>query len=169
LVDEVEPGSTPVHAFAKLVMFSSPKRDNYRTVLKAIGATIRYMPVWSWHEIIACHTLLYAHDETRPLADVAAAFDRWGGVPRMVLEKLRDEAAQAELDAAVATADVGILVRSAGQVDAAPEASHRLLHMLTQRPYVHKSIAFGSVHIADAVLNRLSKQQQEQLLVTWCA
>jgi hypothetical protein len=144
-------------------VFSSPKRENYKAFLKAVGSTIRYMPVWSWDEIHACHTLLYANDPTRPLAEVVAAYERWGGVPRFVLEKLRDKAAQGELDAAIATADLGVVDRCTGEVDSAPETSHRLLHILTQRPYIEKSIAFGSAHIANVVLSKLLQQQRVQL------
>ena len=163
IVDEVECGG-PVDAAAKTVVLSSPTRSNYKGFLKCVGSTIRYMPVWSWQEIQACHTLLYADDPERPLAEVTAAFQRWGGVPRFVLEKLRDCAAQRMLDAAIATADLSALVRSVGEVDAAPETSYRVLHMQTQRPYVDTSVAFGSVYIAEAVLSKLQLQQREQLV-----
>jgi hypothetical protein len=69
LVDEsVYPG--PWRLEATTLVFSSPKRDNYRLLLKAPASTIRYMPVWSWEDIEACHTLLYANDPERPLTEV---------------------------------------------------------------------------------------------------
>ena len=119
-----------------MLVLSSPKRDNYKNVLKAVGATIRFMPVWSWEEIEACHALLYADDPERPLSEVRNAFDLWGGIPRFVLEKLRDEAAQQSLQEALDTADVAVIRKSVGQIDAATEASHRLLHIVTSAPYV---------------------------------
>jgi hypothetical protein len=147
-----------------MLVLSSPKRENYRKLLKALGATIRYMPIWSWAEIEACHALLYSDDPTRPLADVSAAFERWGGVPRFVLEKLRDEAAQLSLQDAIDTAKLGVIQSSVGQVDSAPEASHRLLHILTQRPYVRKSVTFGTQHILDQLTTRFLTLQARGMM-----
>ena len=147
LVDEaVFPGAMRVEA--KTLVFSSPKRDNYRLTLKATASTIRYLPPWSWDEIQACHELLYADDPDRPLAEVSDAFERWGGIPRFVLEKLRDGAAQLELQKAIAsTGNVDILVRSVGEIDTAQESSHRVLHMITSKPYIDVDLQFGSEYI----------------------
>ncbi len=162
LVDEsVYPGPDRVEAVT--LVFSSPKRNNYRLVLKATASTIRYLPVWSWEEIEACHALLYADDPGRPLSEVRAAFERWGGIPRFVLEKLRDEAAQLSLQEALDAADVTAIRKSVGQIDAAPEASHRMLHIVTQQPYVSKSIAFGSVFIRDRLAELLFAQQRQAM------
>ena len=162
LVDEaIFPGAMRVEA--NTLVFSSPKRDNYRLTLKASASTIRYLPPWSWEEIEACHALLYADDPTRPLSDVKAAYERWGGIPRLVLEQLRDEGAQLLLQEAIDTADVRGIWNSAGQIDAAPEASHRLLHIQVQRPYVRKSVTFGTRYIVDCLLNRFLEQQESEL------
>ena len=144
-----------------MLVLSSPKRENYKNVLKAVGATIRFMPVWSWEEIEACHALLYAKDAERPLSEVRNAFERWGGIPRFVLEKLRDEGAQQSLQEALDTADVAVIRKSVGQIDAATEASHRLLHIVTQPPFVSKSIALGSAYIRDRLAELLFTQQRQ--------
>jgi len=162
LVDEaVPPGAVEVEACT--LVFSSPKRENYKDTLKATASTIRYLPVWSWEEIEACHALLYADDPTRPLSDVKAAYERWGGIPRFVLEKLCDEAVQLLLQEAIDTADVRAIWNSAGQIDAAPEASHRLLHIQVQRPYVRKSVTIGTRYIVDCLLNRFLEQQESEV------
>ena len=147
-----------------MLVLSSPKRDNYKKVLNAVGATIRFMPVWSWQEVESCHQLLYADDPERPLAEVRDAFERWGGIPRFVLEKLRDEAAQQSLQEALDTAEVGIIRKSIGQIDAAQEASHRILHIQTQQPFVYRSIAFGSAYIRDRVAELLFLQQRQAMI-----
>ena len=163
LVDEaVFPGAMRVEA--KTLVFSSPKRDNYRLTLKATASTIRYLPPWSWDEIEACHALLYADDPDRPLAEVSDAFERWGGIPRFVLEKLRDGAAQLELQKAIAsTGNVDSLVRSVGQIDSAPESSHRVLHMMTSKPYIDVDLQFGSEYIQACVTELLLDQQRADL------
>ena len=162
LVDEaVPPGATEVEA--RTLVFSSPKRENYKDTLKAPASTIRYMPVWSWEEIEACHSLLYADDSERPLSEVRNAFDKWGGIPRFVLEKLRDEAAQQSLLEALGTADMVVILKSVGQIDAATEASHRLLHIITSAPYVVKSIEFGSDYIKGRATEILLRRQRAEL------
>ena len=162
LVDEaVPPGATEVEA--RTLVFSSPKRENYKDTLKAPASTIRYLPVWSWDEIEACHALLYADDPTRPFSEVKAAYERWGGIPRFVLEKLRDEAGQLLLEEAIDTANVRLIRNSVGQIDAAPEASHRLLHIQAQRPYVRKSVTIGTRYILDCLMNRFLEQQASEV------
>ena len=146
-----------------MLVLSSPKRDNYKKVLNAVGATIRFMPCWSWEEVESCHKLMYAADAERPLAEVRDAFERWGGIPRFVLEKLRDEAAQQSLQEALDTADVAVIRKSIGQIDAAREASHRILHIKTEQPYVSKSIIFGSAYIRDRVAELLFLQQRQAM------
>ncbi len=163
LVDEaVPPGATEVEACT--LVFSSPKRENYKDTLEAPASTIRYMPPWSWEEIEACHSLLYADDSERPLSEVRIAFDKWGGIPRFVLEKLRDEAAQQSLLEALGTADMVVILKSVvGQIDAATEASHRLLHIVTSAPYVVKSIEFGSDYIKGRATEILLRRQPAEL------
>ena len=162
LVDEsVFPGAVRVEA--RTLVFSSPKRDNYRLLLKAAASTLRYLPVWRWDEIEACHALLYADDPTRPFSDVKDAYERWGGIPRFVLEKLRDDGVQLLLQEAIDTADVRTIWNAAGQIDAAPEASHRLLHIQTQRPYIRKSVTIGTRYIVDCLLNRFLEQQASEV------
>ena len=162
LVDEsVFPG--PWRVEARTLVFSSPKRDNYRLLLKAAASTLRYLPVWRWDEIEACHALLYADDPTRPFSDVKDAYERWGGIPRFVLEKLRDDGVQLLLQEAIDTADVRTIWNAAGQIDAAPEASHRLLHIQTQRPYIRKSVTIGTRYIVDCLLNRFLEQQASEV------
>ena len=162
IVDDVEKGG-PVHADAKMIVLSSPKRENYNSILKAIGATIRYMPVWSWGEIEACHALLYAGDPERPLAEVEAAYKRWGGIPRYVLEKLRDSATQSMLDQAIACTNLSKVVDAVNDLASADNLSHRMLHIAVERPYVDTTIVFGSAVIAGLVLAKLEAQVSSTL------
>ena len=164
LVDEVETPPGIRQYEARTVVFSSPKRSNFHSFLKAIGATIRFMPPWSWQEIADCHAALYSTDATRPLALVEAAYRQWGGIPRYVLEKLCDKAAQQELISALASSDLAAVRNAVGAIDSASDASHRLLHIETQKPYVERTIAFGSAYIADQVIAALAIGQRQQLL-----
>ena len=162
LVDEsVFPG--PWRVEATTLVFSSPKRDNYRLLLKATASTTRYLPPWSWEEIETCHSLLYADDPVRPASAVRAAYERWGGIPRYVLEKVANPSAQLDLPRALAVKNVDKVLDSVGEMDTAPEASHRLLHMVTSAPYVETSIEFGSDYIKGRVTEILLRRQRAEL------
>ena len=163
LVDEaVPPGAVEVEACT--LVFSSPKRENYKETLKATASTIRYLPPWSWEEIDMCRTLLYPGDPVRTQAAVQEAFSRWGGIPRYVLEKLGDESAQLELQRSiVSTGNVDVILRSVGQIDTAPEASHRVLHIISGKPYIHVDIQFGSDYIQARVTELLLGRHRADL------
>jgi hypothetical protein len=162
LVDEsVYPG--PWRVEATTLVFSSPKRDNYRLLLKAPASTTRYLPPWSWEEIEACRSLLYADDPGRPASEVRAAYERWGGIPRYVLEKVADRSAQLELSRALSVKNVEKVLDSVGEIDTAPEASHRLLHILTSAPYVDTSVEFGSDYIRGRATEILLRRQRAEL------
>jgi hypothetical protein len=163
IVDEAVAGS-PVDVFAQTLLLSSPRRENYKELLKCVGATIRFMPVWTWSEIQECHALLYSDDPARPVEAVQLAYDRWGGIPRFVLEKLPDPAAQLSLQEALSTADIDSVLRAVGQIDAAGSASHRLLHIVTARPYVEKLISTCSRYVADQLAEKFATIQRDRLL-----
>ena len=153
LVDEAVPPG-PVRCKARTLLFSSPKRENYRLLLKAVASSIRYMPVWSKAEIEECRQLMYGDDTSRSVAAVQNAFNRWGGIPRYVLEKLNDAGAQQLLDEAIDSANPGAIELAFGAVDAATDASHRLVHINAKQPYVFKSISFGSQYILGELLRK---------------
>ena len=159
LVDE--PGSPgPTICKATTLVFSSPKRSNYNKFLNSPGATIRYMPVWNWSEIDECRTLLFAEDDTRSAEIVQNAFDKWGGIPRHVLEKVGDPGWQSLLDDAISkVGNVNDLVRM-DQVAATEETSHRLLHMHSETPYVSYTFMLGSSFISLSLFKKFSKDQR---------
>ena len=163
LVDEsVFPGAVRVEA--RTLVFSSPKRDNYRLLLKATASTLRYLPVWSWDEIEACRQLLYPNDAVCTAEAVQDAYLRWGGIPRFVLEKVADKSAQKQLERAIASCtNLSLLLDAVGEIDAAPEASHRISHIVTSAPYVDTTIAFGSDYITARVTAIILSRQRQEL------
>ena len=163
LVDEaVPPGAVEVEA--RTLVFSSPKRENYKDTLKATASTIRYLPVWSWDEIESCRRMLYPKDAVRTPEAVQEAFSRWGGIPRFVLEKVADASAQMQLERAIASStNLSLLLRAVGEIDSAPEASHRISHIVTSAPYLETTIVFGSDYIKARVTEILLSRQREEL------
>ena len=164
LVDEATPPGA-VEVEARALVFSSPARENYKSTLKAPASTIRYLPVWSWDEIESCRRLLYPHDAVRTPEAVQDAFCRWGGIPRFVLEKVGDASAQLQLERAiVSTTSLALLMRAVGEFDSAPEASHRIMHIVTSAPYLETAVEFGSDYIKSRLTEILLRCQREELL-----
>jgi hypothetical protein len=163
LVDEAAPPGA-VEVEARTLVFSSPKRENYKDTLKATASTIRYLPVWSWDEIESCRQMLYPKDAVRTAEAVQDAYLRWGGIPRFVLEKVADASAQMQLERAIASStNLSLLLRAVNEIDSAPEASHRISHIVTSAPYLETTIVFGSDYIKARVTEILLSRQREEL------
>lgn len=160
-MDECKQDGGPMECQAKTVLFCSPDKRNYKDFLKIVGTTIRYLPVWTWDEIDSCRDLLYGADPLRSRDAVLEAFDRWGGIPRFVLEKLNDPAAQLTLDAAVAVTDLQKLQAAVGSIDAAGDLSHKLLHIIVEKPYIRYHVSLGTMYIADKVVQKLANEQKD--------
>lgn len=145
---------------AVTVVLSSPARRNYRHILNSVGATIRYMPPWNWEEVEECRELLFAGDATRSADIVKNAFDRWGGVPRHVFDKVGDVAwHNFHVPPISLVKNVHDLVR-VDQVAAPEEARHRMLHMHSERPYCRYSFVLGSSFIAESLYTKFSSDQR---------
>ena len=139
------------------IMFSSPKRDNYKNFLKLRCSTARYMPVWSYAEIEQCRNLLF--EVTVTAAKSRELFVRWGGVPRYVLEKAHDSYTQQSLDDALSLADFSTLIAAAGSLDLADTNSHRLMHIIVNDSYEREYTTFASEFIADQVISGASTER----------
>jgi len=162
LVDEVVPPGA-VEVEARTLVFSSPKRENYKDTLKAPASTLRFLPVWSWDEIESCRTMLYPADPVRTHEAVREAFLRWGGIPRYVLEKVGDVSAQLDLERAFSPKNLELALKSVGELDTSSEACHRMLHITTSSPYVVTGLEFGSDYIRARATELLLKFQRKEL------
>ncbi|EFJ45825.1 hypothetical protein VOLCADRAFT_105840 [Volvox carteri f. nagariensis] len=56
-------------------------------------------------------------------------YKAWGRIPRYVLENAKNPSMQRKLDDALGSSDLLAVLRSVKQIEAAPEASHKLLHV----------------------------------------
>lgn len=159
IVDEPDNHRVPIICNAITLVFSPPNSSNYSNFLKSSGVTIRYMPVWHWSEIAECRELLYAGDTTRSAEIVQNAYDRWGGIPRHVLEKVGDPAWHFLDDGISKVGKADDLVRME-MIAAIEETSHRLLHMHSEKPYVDYTFRLGSRFISTSLFTKFSKDRQ---------
>src|SRR6185312_2887178 len=80
LLDTESPTQVP----AITILVCSPSPKIYKEFRKMLNSTIRYMPPWTWEEIVKCRDALYTGNNDEKLTTL---YDRWGGIPRYVLEK----------------------------------------------------------------------------------
>ncbi len=97
------------------------------------------------------------------VADARSRFDRWGGIPRFVLEKL-SVPNQSLLEQAIASATLPIIIDSVGRAFAHPEISHRILHLHVEADLVTTAVRWASLWVAEAVAMRLFEYEKNNLI-----
>ncbi|EFJ39582.1 hypothetical protein VOLCADRAFT_108574 [Volvox carteri f. nagariensis] len=103
-------------------MASSPRNSNYN---EQAGLRL-WMGPWSYVELEAARGIMFSSVSKAKLSELYA---RWGGIPRYVLKYAANPELQEELDAAVATVNMDLLWKSVGNIEAAPDVSHKLIHV----------------------------------------
>ena len=66
-------------------------------------------------------------------ARVDALFEKWGGIPRYVLEKANIKSDQDDLDISISKCTTKDIMTYTGSEGAPEHISHKLLHMIVQR------------------------------------
>jgi hypothetical protein len=122
-----------VDAFTLLI--TSPVRERWKEFNKASDARRLCFPVFSRAEtgdmLRSCFPRLVAADAASGgEAGVWARFDRWGGVPRYVLDRV-DADAQLSIGSALSRISVDALVSRLGdrEIESDDVVSHRLMHL----------------------------------------
>ncbi|KAJ3254311.1 hypothetical protein HK103_007282 [Boothiomyces macroporosus] len=152
--------TTPVDVAAKTILLSSPRRDVWYKFSND-HCTRRYMPVWSEEEIELCRAVLFSN---LPQTEVKSLYDRWGGIPRYVLENARNMIQQRDLDDAITAFDLDWLVKAIGNAEASEAATHRLIHLHVASDFCTRHYLFASEYVADQVYLQLYKMKREELL-----
>ena len=116
-----------MHRPAKTIVFTSPNLDVYKAFLKEMKSAKRYMPVWSLGELQECRSGLYNTSLSED--DVGKLFLKWGGRPRYVLEKAKEESSQMELEAMIGSCTPADVLKSAGEHRGVETASDRWVHV----------------------------------------
>jgi hypothetical protein len=147
-------------------MFSSPKRDNYKDLLKSTNivrdADILYMPSWSEKELLDCQRLIF---HKVPPSRVKELYAIWGGVPRTVLDNaFRFPSSLKALKGLVDQASLPSLLEAAGAMDMADTNSHRLLHMRVSEDFELQGVTFASRRIADKVVVKAAIKRRHTIL-----
>ncbi|CAG8616946.1 15762_t:CDS:1, partial [Acaulospora morrowiae] len=156
---------------AKTILICSPFKDHYKDFDKYFGAEIRYMPVWEWEEIETCRAIMHNHLKK---SEVKQLFLKWGGIPRFVLEKARNQTQQSLLEKAISVCDEKIF-NYIGESDSENDVSHKLIHIYTnplidsddieveggegvehvdEEPYTLQIMAFASDYVGEEITKK---------------
>jgi hypothetical protein len=122
-----------------------------------------YMDVWTLPELQRCraHTFSGLSAES-----VETRFDKWGGIPRYVLEKV-DPRSQKLLEDAIGACSVSLIAQSLGASSVHAEVSNRILHLRVRAntEYSETYTDWASPWVAERVAYELWRQQQVDLQV----
>ena len=100
-------GQEPKDVDARTILICSLKTCHYTNFDKYDGEiVIRFMPIWSWDEIVDCRKFHYKDSVTVETAK--KCFLRWGGIPRYVLQRANRVDYQSKLDIAVSKCKIDI-------------------------------------------------------------
>jgi len=149
-------GKEPKGYAAITVLATSPLKDIYRDFSKLINSDIMWMPVWSDSEIESCRQICFPRLD-KPLVD--SLFEKWGGIPRFVLERAQDPKAQRELDDAIGIADLDKLLATIGEISHPDDTNHKLVHIHTTQKgeYGDRYVTYASYYVSARILDRFER------------
>ena len=114
--------------------------------MKWPGGDIRWMPVWSWKEI-SSGMAIFGQQE----ADVTERYDRWGGIPRFVLQQTT-KPFQDWLDRAISGCSISTLKNSFFSITADAFISHKLFHVTVGEGFSQGPIEIVEGYVLDSLI-----------------
>ena len=140
---------------AMTFIFISPNPKGYKKLWKEHGTKMFYSKVWNKSKILVAHQLLYKNiDESL----VFQLYEKWGGVPRHVLQKGKDSSWHIELDAAIKAIKsdnwLDSMTKVAGKGGSA--VANVISHYMMQ-DYIQKTMVFINCNISEFVYTALEK------------
>jgi hypothetical protein len=129
-------------------------------IVKSKGTSELYMSIWDWSELEECRSLIYP---SMAACDVRSRYERWGGLPRYVLEKTSDDDQRA-LSRAIDKASMRLVREAAFGSSPNPRVSDLLLHTVVANDFVTISIEWASVWVFEKVFEKMLLEERESLL-----
>lgn len=155
-------GVHELHSLVTLFAFCSPDARNWKEVLKARGVRLRYLPVWSWQQLLAARQLIDPHVSEPRLAEL---YTKWGGIPRVVLEKAdKDSYQHYYMDSALGQArSLGANIAAIKWASASDEDSSKILHYAAGPDFIRRQEVFASQWVAEEVVRSAGQQAERQI------
>ncbi|PLW37705.1 hypothetical protein PCANC_17147 [Puccinia coronata f. sp. avenae] len=168
-------GRAPQQCQAWTLLVTSPQRTHYKDILKESSSSLLYMPPWSYEELEFCKAVLYPDERVLPTTLMRRLFEWYGGVPRFVvarakdqLEKLGgDEEAALEqlvddLTQAIKQTSMREIIDSHRFRSRDGEYSHRVLHLcrVPKKSLNHFQLEWASSQVENFVLSAFEEEIQ---------
>lgn len=126
IFDAAGPETHPSKRVAKSLVLASPNLRCYKYWEKD-AAERRYMPTWSWDEILELWQMSYATSFSQNILE--SRYSQVGGIPRYIFHRQFNEKVLPKLHHAIEKIDMTGLIRCAGTFDAMHDV---LSHMVFQ-------------------------------------
>ncbi|CAG8707003.1 11090_t:CDS:1, partial [Funneliformis mosseae] len=138
----------PPYVHGITILACSSNKTYYKEFCKMLKLTIRYMPIWSWNEIVKCQNLLYTDIIG---SELVKCYNHWSGIPRFVLEKAGDPSQNLLLKQAIVSISLEKCLQSISKLDSKEDTSYRILHITTS-DYIYTIIQFATIYIAEKIV-----------------
>lgn len=118
------------------------------------------MSIWDWAELEECRSLVFP---SLAACDVRSRYERWGGLPRYVLEKTSD-IDQRALSRAIDRSSIRLVREAAFGASPDPRVSDLLLHTVVADDFVTTGMEWASVWVFEKFFEKALLEERESLL-----
>ena len=108
---------------------------------------MRWMPVWSWEEILSAGVHVFGQREQ----DIRERYEKWLGIPLFVLQQTSQEH-QDSLDQAINNCSIADLKNSFINLNADREMSHKLVHATVTGGYLFDSVVVVKGYVENSLI-----------------
>ena len=129
-------------------------------ILKVAGSEDYYMSTWSLDELEECRRRLYPDMKA---SDVRERYERWGGLPRYVLERLTPSA-QSKLPASIGRSSVPLVKEAVFGCSSESSVSDLLLHMVADADFQDAGVEWASPWVCERFIEKALKVERESLI-----
>lgn len=155
IFDAAGPTSQPSKRVAKSLVLASPNLQCYKYWEKD-AADRRYMPTWTWDEILHLWQLTYSN--MVELACLETRYVQIGGIPRYLFHPHFEEIILNKLLYAVEKLNMNALIQCAGTFDAMHDVfSHMIFHYRLNKNYRMVEFVPGTVYIQELLWKKFEK------------
>ena len=147
------------HDLLATFVFSS---EGWKSYMKACNVHRRTLPVWPWQHLVAARQLFFKHVSEARLAEL---YTKWGGIPRVVLEKVNIKSYQVHtMELAMGSAwKCANILATCGLALNPDEDGDTILHYAVDQNFITTRVVFASQWAADLVVSFAVQQAEQQI------
>ncbi|KAF2078173.1 hypothetical protein CYY_000557 [Polysphondylium violaceum] len=150
---------------AKTIIVSPPDPSKYKEFLKSTIATRRYLPPWSKDELDVVRPLLYP---TISHTVLEGLWNKWGGIPRFVLESGLDPIFQQQIEDSISGVKLVDCVQSVGMADPTAPGIDKVIQIIpiegSHEKYSRMVLKFSSKYVQQRVTSNVEKDGIDKMI-----